>query len=88
MAYRDWLREAHRRGHKPEWAAYQFRDVFGGWPDKAWRHGAVLGLHPLTADIALYREHLEMIAQLKDVPEEDRPDWVSRWIDAEVIAPL
>jgi len=84
LAYRDWLREAHRRGHRPEWASYQYRDLFGGWPEAAWRRGAVLGLHPSETAIALYQAHLEMLALLKDVPDEERAAWRERWLAAEL----
>jgi len=84
LAYRDWLREAHRRGHRPEWASYQYRDLFGAWPETAWRRGAVLGLHPSETAIALYQAHLEMLALLKDVPDEERAAWRERWLAAEL----
>jgi superfamily II DNA or RNA helicase len=41
--YSDLLKYAEIRGHKPGWAAYAFKDKFGGFPEDA--------LHPLPSSI-------------------------------------
>lgn len=44
-----WVAEAKARGYKPTWAAYQYKDNYGGWAPKAWLEELGAGFEGKTA---------------------------------------